>query len=399
MENFNLDSSLYTITELENLFHLNNPYTIESLNDKRNLLENKIKNIENITTVKRENILIFLNNIYNKLLNNLHNQNLIIKSDNKIYTKNSKLINSNNINEIINTDSKTIKKAINIDSIFRNDYYLTKSTNFSITLTDKINKAISMTITSLQIPLTNYAISSNLKNNSFIITLIDSSGNLQETSHTITIPDGNYTQLYNGNEISIESIINAQLKNVDNDLSNNIIFTVDKSSGKSVFALSTSANSNGIYGMSIDFSISDNLSLNYNFGWLLGFRAAKYRGPSIISEGICNISGPRYIFLAINDYQNSANNSFIASYNGSILAPNIIGRINIKNIRETNGSYKSARPIYDDDLGFEINSIREYFGPTDIQKLTFTLYDEYGRIIDFNSMDWSLVLVFNCLYD
>ena len=58
--------------------------------------------------------------------------------------------------------------------------------------------------------------------------------------------------------------------------------------------------------------------------------------------------------------------------------------------------YKSGQ---DDDFGDYFNRSRDYFGPVDIQRLTFTLYDEFGRIIDLNNMDWSLVLGFECVYD
>jgi len=415
MNNFNLNTSLYTITEIENLFNLKNPYTKEDIVNKRYELQDKIKKMDNISNLKQERILVFLNNIYNKLNKHIEQQNIIITSNNSIYNNNNnnnninnnnnnnnKLINSNNIQEIINNSNlKTVKRSINIDSIFRNDYYTTKSSNFSIMLTEKINKIISMNVSSIQIPLTYYAISDNLKNNTFSIQLLDINSSLSGESFTITIPDGNYTnQFLDGYEATIESTINYQLQNTNSDISNSIIYTVDKASGKSVFSLSNQANTNGIYGISINFNTDNiNTPISFKLGWLLGFRAAKYNGPSIISEGICNISGPRYIYLAINDYQTSTYNSFIASYNDSISVSNIIGKINIKSLLEANGSFKSIRPLYDDDLGIELNNIRNYFGPTDIQKLTFTLYDEFGRIIDLNNMDWSLVVNFNCIYD
>ena len=42
---------------------------------------------------------------------------------------------------------------------------------------------------------------------------------------------------------------------------------------------------------------------------------------------------------------------------------------------------------------------RIYFGPTDITKLTIRLYDEYGRIIDNNNSDYSIELLFECVYE
>jgi len=53
------------------------------------------------------------------------------------------------------------------------------------------------------------------------------------------------------------------------------------------------------------------------------------------------------------------------------------------------------------DVGLEtqLNRIREYFGPVTISKFKFKLLDEYGRIISLNKMDWSIVIVFEKLYD
>ena len=402
MNNFNLDINTYNLTELENLLHLNNPYTIENLNNKKLDLRNKIVSMESLDNSKRENILVFLDNIAEKLLNNLTQDFFVNKSNqlSNIVNPNNNLIDANDNLKYINSvnNNKTIKKSINIDSLFRTDYYTTKSTNFTVTLPERINKIISMKVSNIQIPLTTYAITPELENNSFNIQLYsgsDPSGN----SHNIKLPAGNYEPKFLNSlrAADIEAAINFQLQNVHSDISNSVGFTVDKISGKSVFGLLSTV-APGIDGFEIDFNTdpSNNIPITFKLGWLLGFRAAQYKGPSIVSEGICHISRPKYMFLAINDYQNSAHNNFSATFNESILAPNIICRINIGSIIEDCCIYKNGQ---DDDFGSSENRIREYFGPTDIHRLTFKLYDEYGRIIDLNHMDWSLVLTFECLYD
>ena len=42
---------------------------------------------------------------------------------------------------------------------------------------------------------------------------------------------------------------------------------------------------------------------------------------------------------------------------------------------------------------------RHYFGPVNITKLQIQVLDEYGRILDFNNMDFSFVLYFLTVYD
>ena len=377
MNNFNLNSSTYNLTELENLLGLEVPYTIEQLEGKKIELRDKIVKMQGMESSKKKNILIFLDNIGKRLLDNLNKDNLIP----------DKLSEGNNpILEKVNPDVKHITKFINIDSLFRNDYYNTKSSDFTFMLPDKITKVIKMNISSLQIPLSNYAVSSSLRNNTFTISY------QTDPPVTITIPDGNYSSQFKDNASSIEIVINNLIIQCGNpNISSNVKFNVDKISGKSIFTCSGE-------NISIDFTMnSDNDPLSFKFGWLLGFRAGKYTGPSIISEGLCHINGSKYIFLGINDYQNSSMNNFIANFNESTLPSNIITRLNLDSSKEENGPYNTSLEA---DLNSDIyNNFREYFGPVDIQKLTFTLYDHYGRVIDLNYMDWSLVLSLTCQFD
>ena len=46
----------------------------------------------------------------------------------------------------------------------------------------------------------------------------------------------------------------------------------------------------------------------------------------------------------------------------------------------------------------QLNRQRNFFGPVNIQKLRITLYDNFGRIIDLNNMDWNMELIFECVY-
>ena len=70
--------------------------------------------------------------------------------------------------------------------------------------------------------------------------------------------------------------------------------------------------------------------------------------------------------------------------------------INYQSLIQSNGIYNIGQ---DDDFSDSINRTREYFGPVDIQKLHIQFLDEYGRVVDFNNMDWSCELTFNSVYD
>ena len=137
--------------------------------------------------------------------------------------------------------------------------------------------------------------------------------------------------------------------------------------------------------------------LPLKLGWQLGFRAGSYGLCEVaISEGICLITGPRYIYFCINDFTNASNNYFRAAFAESILSPHILGRINYSKLQQDAGAFSLAE---DDDYNNSLNRTREYFGPTEIQRLHFQILDEYGRIVRFNNMDWSCAIMFDVLYD
>ena len=153
-------------------------------------------------------------------------------------------------------------------------------------------------------------------------------------------------------------------------------------------------------------------NIQFRCGWVLGFRAAQYvmtqtgltpgpppatiTLPAAVSEGICFPSGPRYGFLAINDFQKNSGPSYLVAFAKSTLDDNIITRINLAAVMADEGAYKSSN---DPGLSNQMNRTREYFGPVSIQRLEVTLYDEFGRVIDLNNMDWSFTLAFEKLYD
>lgn len=157
-------------------------------------------------------------------------------------------------------------------------------------------------------------------------------------------------------------------------------------------------------------SQSDTRPLPSFLGWQLGYRTAIYQmdggvdssgntSPGIpqsaISEGICLITGPQYVFLCIDDYNNSVNNYYATAYGSSTIAPNIIARLNIKQQINATGAYGV---IAGESLSTSLTYSREYFGPVDIQRIRVTLIDDFGRVLDLNNMDWSFALMFECVY-
>lgn len=467
MSNINLDINTYTINEMENLLKLKHPYIQEDVFNSKTKMESNILK-SNITQVKKEELLIFLDNIYNKLSNNLvkidaknfndvkqyDGNHFIIKNENDKYS--STLENNKKINKSI------IKRTYTIDSLFRQNYDANdnQSHNYVITLPETINKAITMSVSSLEIPLTYHNISEELNNNVFRIQIDSSNSGPTEISGNITLITGMYEARYAGElsttyrkAASIKTEVNRALKdfftepfindfinssspdisNLAADLCNNLTYNINTRSGFSFFKYDLTDGSNNItnffnhYSIKIDFDVNnDAIILNQTtrqeintscyqnkiyqkLGWQLGFREKSITLDSsndlfletntecsVLSRSICYINYPRYIYIAIDDFQSSSRNYFsIASE--SIIAPNIIGRINILSLLEEKTAFKQAAAP--GDFNYTNKHIREYFGPTDINKLKISLLDEYGRPFTLNNMDWSFILSFECFYN
>jgi hypothetical protein len=434
-DSFELNISNYTISELENLLELRNPYTSYDVNHRKTILKEKVLSEPNMNIERKNNIADFLENVSIRILtqieafnreptfNDFKNklvpgtgssvliQNPSVLAGLKSDIQNGRLVDDYNqppgiINPI---NVKTIKKTINIDTRFRPNYYGTSSTNFTITLPTKVKKAVSMRIASLEIPISYYVVSKKLGNSFFKIEWdSDGTGGFNESAIVI-LPDGNYEPYWQNTTkatdlaTTVNSVMHA-LPDISGKLTD-IIYDVDRTSGKSVFYWDPSG-ATIPEPFRVTFNIDDNGNLDsgsflqFELGWLFGFRKPTYTyqvgDNDIRSEGICLMKGPRYAFICIKDYNNSVNDYFTSAFTSSILQEDILARINLTYIQQDNGVYQVGQ---DDGFSTQINRQRNYFGPVDIERLEIKLIDEYGRVIDLNYMDWSMALIMECLYD
>lgn len=304
----------------------------------------------------------------------------------------------------------TIVSSVNIDSRFRPNYFNTKSTDLHVTLPGRIDNVISYRVGSIEIPF--YAIYSvsELNGNNAIQIVWGNSPTYTDTL-TILIPDGNYYTTADSTNVlasaSIEKTINTILTsntvsvgggNSGLGLSGILNFHIDQISGKSVFSQPNGA-------PPISFKIITNIRSNGNpsydapllsfLGWSLGFRNAEYISNnngvgnfgSVVSEAIAAFKAASYIFVAIDDYNNSVNDYYSAVFTDSYAIKNVITRVNVGLLREISEASST-----------QLNRQRNFFGPVNIQRLHITLYDNFGRIIDLNNMDWNMEIIFECVY-
>jgi hypothetical protein len=427
MSNINLDINTYNIGELEKLLKLQKNYTSENIYYSKESIANSISK-SNISESKKTELYIFLDNIKNKLIENLLATSNAINNNSiyaiKQYNGNQYIINNgeNTLGDYKQTNKSLLKKIYTIDSIFRQNYELidNPSHNYTIQLPETISRAITMSISSIEIPLTYHNVSNYYNNNVFTIEILDASSTpTQNSPLLLQLSPGLYESRissYSPNDVrkiicnDIEREINEKIKMVNLiDISNNLKFVLEPKSGFSCFTYDNSNSHLGNYKIRINFNVNNpnaNSSNCYSnelyqkLGWQLGFRnnsiLIEQNNLFAISTGICHINYPRYIYIALDDFQSSSQNHF-AIASDSIVAPNIITRINILSLLEEKTAFKQG--AYAGDIYYNHKHIREYFGPTSINKLKVQLLDEYGRPFSLNNMDWSFIITFECLYN
>ena len=302
----------------------------------------------------------------------------------------------------------TVAISVNIDSRFRPNYFSTKSTDLQIALPEKIHNIINYRVGSFEIPFyAIYSISELNGNNAIQIqwSITSTTPQTYGNTFTIVIPDGNYYTTASTTNLtasaSIETIINTILDSntVSGGVAGKLYFYIDQVSGKGVFAQPSTAAA--IY-FKVVSNVRSNGVLNYEaplisfLGWQLGFRNAENISKnggvsnwgSVVSEALVAIRATNYIFIAIDDYNNSVNDYYSAVFSESFAIKNIITRVNVGFLQDVNEA-----------SSIQLNRQRCFFGPVNIQKLRITLYDNFGRIVDLNNMDWNIELIFECVYD
>lgn len=408
--NFDLNIENYTRNELIEMFELPPNFDKNIVEIKELKLRDIILNNKKINKEIQVKTIHFLTKAKNIILNENNHDNSIQKKVEEFYNSNYELKQSKLENQtehmiqtrpekpylssypsefftgIINPIKKrTIKKNLNIDTRFRENYYLNPSTNFNLNLPININDVLQMQLSSIEIPTTYYVISKQYGNNFFTL-IVDG------LSKVISIPDGNYDQT------SIMEQINNQilLAGTPFDRVSFIVNLTGTTSGTGQTLIGPNGNGS-VSTIELNFQsdlngIEDkNTPLPLKFGWLLGFRNGFYTGNlNYVSESIVDLTGPKYLYLVVDDYNNSVNNSFFSAFNSSILNKNILARISLQ--------ANNFNILVQNNLNI-ITTPREYFGPINLQTMNIQLLDEYGRIIDLNYMDYSFCLTLIVIYD
>jgi hypothetical protein len=316
-----------------------------------------------------------------------------------------------------NQQRKTITKTVCIDSLFRDNYNETISSDFMCTLPQSIHNVTSMRLVMSEIPYTWYTFSEAAKNNSFTVKIFNF--NVTDSSFQtfkITIPDGNYLS------DDLETTINNMFLNIGNGL-DLLLFKILERSGKCCFRL---RNNNDIIPLQeilqlYEDTITDDFyyelyfhlenptqPLHKNAGWALGFTYDSYK---VYSGDITNYSDSNiatlkyyyyiegestygngrlnYFFIDVDDYNNHfTSDTIVSKLNSAYLGKNILARISVDN---------GANAIITTDNSGAIKKQRDYHSPVTINKLHVRLLDKYGQLLQLNNNDYSLVFEMDVL--
>jgi hypothetical protein len=357
------------------------------------------------------------------------------------------------MNKILrNTDTK----IINIDSHYRDNLLLdasgynakSSSTDFMVNFNEPLVNVLSMKLFSYEIPVHWYTFSEKYGTNRF---MIDNS--------SVVIPDGNYT----ASELiaDISSALTAAGTGCGislNTKTNRVTITTGSTSKKISFYNDTLFNAHHSTYCGIKYNTSERSGpkIDYNLGWLLGFRKTTYTGAiSYPGEALIDTAGIKYLYITLDDFNHHHNAkqvtnlyqdketlklpSYYKYYKDSDCVPanvpvdtnersdagnkltqaqlfainqilldnassdldrhtgnvdsDIIARIQVP---FTNGN--SFRYLINQESSLANNS-RQYYGPVTIKRMRVRLVDDKGNDIDLNNMDWSFSLIVEQLYE
>jgi len=471
----NIDN--YSVDDILAIFNLTEP-TPFNVKDRANSLIAKMKtdgrtNLETFFTQARDKAITYLTS---DTVENLEVDNEATEGLDKIWADGSindnagkptryftdgshMVIENQQVTDAVNNIPPIISTSlIVVDSQYRTSIlpYVDNSTsnafntNFTFNLSNPINKAISLTLYSYQIPTTWYAFNAKSGNTFFMY-----------NGFILQIPDGNYTPS------SLVAAINVQaaLQSATNGLvatynsSNNIIsFTNnDILSGTItiIFFLQANVINSNTCGI-VSLSQFQTLGINNTLGWLLGFRPnvdsitgdvilSINPGQTISADVPPNTYGTTYFTLSIEDYSNQRLTSGLYNitntksygtisvqdyYNttqvacrlregtltqaqlytiNAVTASSTVSNSNFgfanKQTGPTSGSTFAMIPLPADVISnsrpnpyvkFGADLVvfkRKYVSPTNLERLTVTLTDDKGNLVNLYDNDWSFSLL------
>ena len=256
----------------------------------------------------------------------------------------------------------TIKKIINFDSRFRENFDDSSSSDFVVKLNYPLSSVLSMRLDQIEVPNSWYNISEKIGNNKLELTM-------NNITYEFLFRDGMYS--YQEVKEALENSISKGRK-----FSALFEFDIDNYSNK----ITISSKSNLTFTMKFE-------NLDRTFGWFVGYKKKIYENlSSYTAENIFNDTNNRYLYLVINDFNTNINDYIIGNLKDYYVNDNIIARITV-----LDNKYSIISNLNNDSHGTQT---RVYTSRSNIDKLHIRLLDEYGKVLVLNGLDISFTLEF-----
>jgi len=327
-------------------------------------------------------------------------------------------------------DRTTVSKVVCVDSVFRDASDTTSAESFIVTLPDNLDRVISLSLSSINLPNTWYNVSDEPALNTFYIKTFNVYGMSADTMHTVTIPAGNYTEermtttlnniFSNTNGLRL---IHAMIDPVTRKTVFRAKISLDP--GLPFYAFDTNAaNLSPDFYYEVHFQsvvVSSDItdcdtsetagftsSLDHrNIGYIMGFRKPDYVVPKLPdeedvvsflgnsvthycilrSEGVFDTNIIDYIFLELDDFNNNfVTNTVVSRTQRGYIGNNILAQIPVY----STGQIQQLGMMHPGNLS--TFKTRHYFGPVKIDKMAVRLLDKHGDIVNLRGNNFSFTV-------
>lgn len=426
-----LDIQNYSITDLISFFKLPQTYTSAQLNTNEKKMTIAVLNSQDIDDNKY-NLLNFIRKAKDILMDNLDPEHIEDKKNRPVIKQEitekppQGAEKANNVGKIINplsTHPSLQQQSIPYNSVngygyntfvvnyvfntvFRDDFFNTQSTNCTFTLPMKLKNVINLSLSGIQFPNYMFTFSAVKGTNQMYIKARP--GNADEAEGLVVIPDGNYTAE------AFKTVLQEQLNltifgsevvtgGFEVEINPNTLYlTIRLGDGK--FDMFLVTNKYGAYyecetNFSTNFKIGDvdpkqqitPETFTNTLGYQIGYRKMVYKDDSqYITESHFDSTYSDYVYFTLNDNVGSQSSNVYGILPNSILDKNILAVIPITTPQNSNTFDNNANFIY---------KTRNYIGPVDIGKITIGLINQFGGQVDLHYTDFAFTLQVQSIYD
>jgi hypothetical protein len=429
MIDLNIDN--YSMSDLIRFFKLNPIYSFIDLNDGEKNMSTKIissdyepkykyellefiKTAKKLLAAKIDNQLQEQSNKkqpnqFNK--NNITNQNDVIDKnsipEDEINTDKDthlgKIINPGSTHPALQTQhipknrvngyaSDTRVTNYIFNTLFRDDFENSWSTDCTFTLPKRLTNIISLTLSGIQYP--NYGFTFAKGKDTTTIYIYEETTNIESV---VEIQEGNYT--IDQFPKVLEQAINIAIVGSYDPINPTNRFTVFIDPYTRFITIQNSTYNfriNTLKGQYLkcptvpDFFTPNaktgvsRQSLTKSLGYQIGFRKTEYSGSnSYTSESLFDASYSDYVYFVLNDYCNNQSSNNYSMFQNQIFDNNILAIIPV-----TAPSFSST---FDNNSNF-IYKTRNYYGPVNISKISIQLTNQFGFPINIHYSDFIFCL-------